>query len=255
MRRTASLAAALVTAGLGAGGAASCSSDEAPNRLSDGGALEDGSPGGGASPSSGGAGPSSGGAGPSSGGKAGGATSGGRAGSATGGKAGTAGAAGAPGAGGKGGRGGVGTGGSCAKGACSDAGMEPGTTCTDTPPARLCVRGTVVANGEEIKVGDKVMVQVQPRGCFSSSCTAVRTSTCSVTAPNQHVVDAHFCIGNTGNTGSGCTADCSGGGFASCSASAPLTQGQHTFTLGGSSVTLSVPGLVPFGGECIGSPF
>jgi hypothetical protein len=68
-------------------------------------------------------------------------------------------------------------------------------------------------------------------------------------------VEAHFCIGSTASAGVGCTTDCSGGGFATCDASGALTAGQHTVQLGGLSVTFTVPGLFPFGGECIGSPF
>jgi hypothetical protein len=83
----------------------------------------------------------------------------------------------------------------------------------------------------------------------------VRVATCSVRGMMPFVVDAHFCLESSGGPGVACTADCSGGGYATCEPSAALTAGQHTVQLGGLSVTFTVPGALPVGGECIGSPF
>jgi hypothetical protein len=96
---------------------------------------------------------------------------------------------------------------------------------------------------------------VEPRGCFSSSCTEVRTASCSVSGTTALTVDAHFCIASSAAPGVGCTADCGGAGYASCAPAGALTAGQHTVKLGAFSVTFSVPGALPVGGECIGSPF
>jgi hypothetical protein len=276
--------------GLLVGGAACSSHDVGPLRLgilsiiAEGGALN------GSSGASGAAGTSSsdGGSGSSSGGASGASGMGGPA----GGRAGATGSAGSAGVsgGGKGGQAGSGAAGAasctydgmqhpagttfrasdgcntcscnagtvaCTKRACvADAGDDAGGACTREMPAKICVRGAMTtSSGEQIKVGDKVTVEVQPRGCFSSSCTVVHTASCTVTNPMQHVVEAHFCVSSTVSAGVGCTADCSGGGVASCSPNAGLSQGQHTFTLGALSVTFSVPGVLPIGGECIGSPF
>jgi hypothetical protein len=146
---------------------------------------------------------------------------------------------------------------SCTKRACiPDAGADAASACTETPAARLCVRGpTSTSAGEPLKVGDKLKIQVEPRGCFSSSCTEVRVATCTVSGTAPLAVDAHFCLASSAAPGVGCTADCAGGGFAVCAPAAALTAGQHTVKLGGLSVTFSVPGNLPAGGECIGAPF
>jgi len=274
--------------GLLAGGVA-CSSDEGRS-LQEGGAPDGSSD----AQGSGGASSSGGDAATSGGGASGASATGGRAGvSGAGGRAGAAGRAGSAGvsSGGKGGQAGSGAAGAagctyggiqhpagstfrasdgcntcscnagtvaCTKRACvADAGEDAGGACTQQMPAKICVRGPMTtSSGEPIKVGDKVTVQVQPRGCFSSSCTVVHTATCTVmNQMMQHVVEAHFCLSSTVSAGVGCTADCSGGGIASCSPNGGLAQGQHTFTLGSLSVTFSVPGVLPIGGECIGSPF
>ncbi|MBI5610883.1 MAG: hypothetical protein HY902_18535 [Deltaproteobacteria bacterium] len=128
-------------------------------------------------------------------------------------------------------------------------------TCTPAQPARLCVRGKPTATGEALAAGETMQLQVTPKGCYSSSCTKVVTATCaaSLTAGTWSVA-ATFCLQDTSGAGRGCTADCGGGGLASCSGGA-WTAGTHKLVLGGESVTVTVPSELPFGGVCAGNPF
>lgn len=144
----------------------------------------------------------------------------------------------------------------CTKRACiPEAGAGDGPACTDTPVARLCVRGTLGSTSETIAVGDNLKIQVYPRGCFSSSCTSVVVAMCSVTGSSPFVADGRFCLADDSSPGVGCTADCNGGGFANCESPTTLTAGQRTVSLGTLSVTFTVPSTLPFGGRCDGSQF
>jgi len=144
----------------------------------------------------------------------------------------------------------------CTDRACiPEAGTGDGAACTDAPIGRLCVRGQQGSSGEAIAVGDKLKIQVYPRGCLSSSCTRVDVHTCSVSGSADFTSDGRFCLASTAVPGGGCTADCNGGGFADCESTATLTAGQHTVTLGTLSVTFTVPSTLQFGGECDGQPF
>jgi len=144
---------------------------------------------------------------------------------------------------------------------CAPAGwtFKPGpdccqANCKPAEPARLCVRGTPGSQGETLAVGDEVKVTVQPKGCWSSSCTKAVSSWCSIKAsPGDLSVAADFCLADTSNGGA-CTADCGGGGFASCGLG-PWTAGTAVVHLGALKVTVQVPSVLPFGGACAGSPF
>lgn len=126
--------------------------------------------------------------------------------------------------------------------------------CTNTPASKLCIRGKQVADGEEIAAGDPIQVQVYPKGCFSSSCTKKEVASCSLEPGNVTTfVKAEFCLANTSGSG-GCTADCSGGGFATCG-SGTWSAGEWPYNLNGTIVTVKVPSKLPFGGQCAGSQF
>lgn len=158
---------------------------------------------------------------------------------------------------------------SCDTVACTEKGCAPvqtdchlgkcivaGSQCTGqiAQPARVCVRGKPLGSKEQLAVGDAIEVTVYPKGCFSSSCTKAEASSCSISATGGDVsVTATFCLLDTSDGGP-CTADCSGGGFAGCKGGT-WTAGSHAVSLGGQSVTVTVPGEVPAGGACAGSPF
>jgi hypothetical protein len=140
----------------------------------------------------------------------------------------------------------------CQLGTCIIAGSAQ--ACQPAEAAVLCVRGKPVGGKEQLAVGDVVEVLVHPKGCFSSSCTKAVQSSCAITGSDgDFKVTANFCLANTSNGGP-CTADCGGGGFAVCT-SGTWTAGTHAVSLGGVSVTVTVPGEVPAGGACAGSQF
>ena len=152
--------------------------------------------------------------------------------------------------------------GSVADGATPDAGSADGSadaaqdapTCSDTPIARLCVRGdqTGGGTGEPLVAGGTVRFQVFPKGCHSSSCTKIVEASCAVQKNEGNVITlgGKFCLGSTGGTV--CTPDCSGGGFGSCSA-AGVAAGQYTAKLGTLEVAFEVPSTLPSGGACAGT--
>jgi hypothetical protein len=127
--------------------------------------------------------------------------------------------------------------------------------CTDTPIAQLCIRGTPLQNqqGEELKAGEPVQLQLAPKGCFSSACTVADVHTCQASVQDYTVsVSGEFCIHSQGQ----CTLpDCSGGGHATCDSGANLQAGQYTAKLGDLSVGFVVPSTLPSGGTCVGDPF
>lgn len=128
--------------------------------------------------------------------------------------------------------------------------------CTETPPGQLCLKRDAGALGATLEVGEKLAIQVQPKGCFSSSCTETRISTCSLEAEGANfVAKAQFCMADTSVQGGGCTADCSGGFAAECETEVELTKGEHTVTLGDMSLTFTVPGTIPEDAVCSGDRF
>lgn len=129
------------------------------------------------------------------------------------------------------------------------------TSCEPVPPARLCVRGTVTDSGERLTADGPIQIVVTPDGCWSSSCTQVQQAECSIIGKGPFEVDAAFCLAGASSDGRDCTADCGGGGSATCETDALRTEGEHTIALGDLSVTVTVPSVLPFGGECDGSPF
>ena len=140
---------------------------------------------------------------------------------------------------------------------CTEDPCAPLPVCAEGDPApvgRLCVRGTPVADGEEITTDAPLQVQVMPEGCWSSSCTDVKQAACAVGAAGEALtVDATFCLAPTSDTA--CTPDCSGGGFANCASEQPVPSGAYTVTAGALSVSVTVPSKLPFGGVCAGTPF
>ena len=139
----------------------------------------------------------------------------------------------------------------------SDAGGGSGgvPTCPLTPVGSLCVRGRPTGENESIAVGDPLRVQLAPQGCFSSSCTSVALAECSVTRSGpEFTVTAAFCLQTVTDPNVGCTADCGGGGYATCE-SGPLEAGDYTVTLGDLSMSFTVPGMINFRDACVGSQF
>lgn len=136
----------------------------------------------------------------------------------------------------------------------ADTGADA-SPCTDTPVGRLCVRGAVAGGtgSEELTAGGKVLFQVFPKGCHSSSCTVVREASCAVRSASASAITltGKFCLAPTGAPG--CTPDCSGGGFARCE-QAGVAAGQYTARLDALEVTFQVPSTLPAGGACVGSP-
>jgi hypothetical protein len=109
-------------------------------------------------------------------------------------------------------------------GACEDS--------ASAPPGRLCVEGG--ADG-------RVVVTVQPEGCFSSSCTVRADVFCRADADGDTLeVEANFCFRDAEGPGD-CTADCGGGGTARCLAD--LAPGAYTARLGDVVVAFQHPGL------------
>ncbi len=141
----------------------------------------------------------------------------------------------------------------------ADAGLEGGArpdadaggACTETPIARLCVRGVTQdgAATEALLAGGAVRFQVFPKGCHSSSCTQVREASCAVQSATAGVVllTGRFCLASTGDTA--CTPDCSGGGFAGCEQGG-VAPGSYTAKLGALEVPFTVPSTLPPGGNC-----
>ena len=124
---------------------------------------------------------------------------------------------------------------------------------TEAPIAQMCVRGEMTATGEQLTVGGTASIQLTPEGCFSSSCTIIHEASCDVTMGLMSLsVDGTFCLGATEDQV--CTADCSGGGWASCE-SASLVEGTWTAALDNMVLSFEGPSELPFGGVCIGSPF
>ena len=133
----------------------------------------------------------------------------------------------------------------CPVGACAAG--------TETPIAKMCVRGTPGADGETIAEGAPLQVMVFPKDCWSSSCTTVHEASCAIAGGEPFTVSGGFCLEPTGE--GACTPDCSGGGFTTCESEEGLVAGDHAVSLGDLSVTFTVPSVVPFGGICAGSPF
>jgi hypothetical protein len=125
--------------------------------------------------------------------------------------------------------------------------------CSPVPIGELCVRGTISGTEEILEEGDALRIQAIPSGCFSSGCTRVDVSTCSVELGDlAHSAQGEFCLASFGGD---CDPDCGGAGFAECTSEGGLEPGEHTVTLGDLSVTFSVPGVLPLGGICDGSAF
>ena len=126
-----------------------------------------------------------------------------------------------------------------------------------TEVGQLCVRGEMSATGEELVAEAPLKVQLMPKGCFSSSCTKIYESSCTVKldAADATVatVSGLFCLEPTGDLM--CTPDCSGGGVAGCETETAVGEGSYTVAAGDLHVEVAVPSSVPFGGVCAGSPF
>jgi hypothetical protein len=124
-----------------------------------------------------------------------------------------------------------------------------------TPVGRICVSGASTRNPTQIVENQPIRVVLYPKGCYSSSCTAVRTASCAVTPGGATLpVTGRFCLEPPGSPGGGCTADCGGGGFAECSSGA-LTAGSYTATVDQLTVSFTVPSTIATGELCVGDQF
>jgi hypothetical protein len=180
----------------------------------------------------------------SAGSSTGGAGRGGSSGSSSGGASGTS----------AGGTSGTATGGASGTNTGGGSGGTP--MCTPAPIGTLCVRGTPDGENESLAVGDPLRVQLNPQGCFSSSCTEPVIAECSVTGGGPALtVTGEFCLTSNTDPGVGCTDDCGGGGYAECQWGEPLEAGDYTVTLGALSVSFTVPGSLRYDEACDGSQF
>jgi hypothetical protein len=124
--------------------------------------------------------------------------------------------------------------------------------CSDTPVARICIRGIPMNSGDRLEPGMKLELQATPSGCFSSSCTEAVAAVCHVAADgSDFAASAEFCLRNTATQGQGCTDDCGGGGFADCESETELTEGKHTLKFGDKTLEFEVPGVIAPGEGCI----
>jgi len=141
---------------------------------------------------------------------------------------------------------------SCNAGHCALGGPSP--ACGVTPAAKLCVRGTPTSDGETVAAGDPMIFDVTPGGCWSSSCTVKVEASCTATPGDVTIfVKGSFCLGSTGAPM--CTADCGGGGFASCSGGIWYNGTWPVALEGAGELGVTVPSTLPFGGVCVGSQF
>jgi len=128
--------------------------------------------------------------------------------------------------------------------------------CVETAPAELCLKRDEGGLGATLKVGQKLSIVVQPKGCFSSSCTETEVAACSLSAKgDDFVATAEFCIAEASAADVGCTADCGGADPAECQSEITLTEGKHTVSLGDLSLTFEVPGTLPEEALCVGQRF
>ncbi len=127
--------------------------------------------------------------------------------------------------------------------------------CAPTPVGKLCVVPHS-AGTSELTVGGGIRVVVWPKGCLSSSCTKVMQTGCSLSVSGQNVsVNTTFCFTDLSGVKISCTADCGGGGVATCAEAGTWTAGTHTVTADGLTVTVGVPSAIPAGGACTGTQF
>lgn len=129
-------------------------------------------------------------------------------------------------------------------------------SCTEAAPGQLCVKSDGFGLGASLEVGEKLEIEIQPVGCFSSSCTRAETSACSIQADgDDFVTQAEFCLSDVKSQGGGCTGDCANEFGAQCHSEIALSEGEHTVTFGDLSLTFTVPGEIPQDALCIGKRF
>jgi len=119
---------------------------------------------------------------------------------------------------------------------------------------RLCIRGTPVQNGEQILEGEEFRIELYPRGCFSSSCTVILDSSCTVTVSgsmrDELLIDGAVCHGTRAGEGVPCTDDCAGGGMEECPVE-PLPAKTYFAIYDDLIVAVDVPSVVEPGGRCV----
>lgn len=104
--------------------------------------------------------------------------------------------------------------------------------------SKVCLQAKDPTKG--LQPGEPFDVVVYPKGCMSSSCTKVHSASCSaaVDVGGALAVTGAICLSSTG--GRVCTADCNGGGFASCQAPA-LSAGSYKASFGEIALSFDVP--------------
>ena len=146
---------------------------------------------------------------------------------------------------------------------CLPAGWkaEPFETCCKPKPlvcdagaaaelSKFCLRRA--GGGTNLEPGMPIEIVVYPKGCLSSSCTKVHHKSCDVTVAAADVsVTGLVCVEATGGGGP-CTADCNGGGFATCKLSG-LAAGDYVVSLGSVTLKVTLPMTLPVGGLCAGA--
>ena len=133
------------------------------------------------------------------------------------------------------------------------AGGELDVACTEAPVDSICIVGRQGPVDDELNVGDVLVVEARPAGCYSSSCTTWPRNACSVTEDSgTYTAAASFCEYESAPLGSGCTADCGGYTPATCRSPTPMTAGTHRLVYQGVYVDFTVPSVVPHASLCVG---
>jgi hypothetical protein len=141
----------------------------------------------------------------------------------------------------------------CVQDRCTWNYVQAGGECTSAPPGSVCIRGIPINSGERLEPGMPLALTARPSGCYSSSCTEAEVAVCRIESESDgknHAASAEFCLADT-SQGGACTADCGGGGFAECESEVLLTEGKHTLTVGGRSLSFEVPGVLTANENCI----
>jgi len=110
-----------------------------------------------------------------------------------------------------------------------------------------------VNGGEELVVGGPVRFELRPVGCYSGTCTKIHDVSCQVgeASDDKFELRASFCLEDTSDSFTGCTADCGGGGLAECQVDS-VGRGDYVATVDGLTLQFAVGSVLPSGGACVG---
>jgi hypothetical protein len=124
--------------------------------------------------------------------------------------------------------------------------------CTDAPVGRVCIVGNPIGSGDQLMAGVKLQLLARPSGCFSSSCTESVVAGCEISGDGaEFEASAEFCLRDTADQGQACTADCGGGGHATCESEMELSAGNYTLKFGDQTIEFQVPSVIAPDDACI----